>query len=254
MPDALPLLLIEDDATTRELLSLLLSSAGWDVTTACDGQAALAALNSGTHPAAILCDLQMPGLCGPPLARAMRSIATEPVLLAMTATPLPATPEGFDALLVKPFKTGAIREQYDVVRNASAAVTQAGDSTPASPAVLDRETLGRLRSSMPAPRLMALLAFALDDANTRISRMDRAARAGDDAVFRTEAHALKGGCGMIGALQLQQLAAQAEDEGITKVTLTEWKPLAEFVAASAAIRLMLDTLSLGDTRPAGHDQ
>jgi HPt (histidine-containing phosphotransfer) domain-containing protein len=101
---------------------------------------------------------------------------------------------------------------------------------------------------------MALLAFALDDANTRISRMDRAARAGDDAVFRTEAHALKGGCGMIGALQLQQLAAQAEDEGITKVTLTEWKPLAEFVAASAAIRLMLDTLSLGDTRPAGHDQ
>ena len=244
MADARTLLLIDDDATTRELLSLLLSNADWAVTVAADGAEALAALRSTDAPDVILSDMQMPGLCGAPLAEAIREIAPSATLLAMTATPLPVVPEGYEALLVKPFHPEAVRQQHEtVLRRSPVTHDAAGLTTQEHDAVLDPAVLRQLRSSMPPERLQALLTFVADDADGRISRMGAAASEGDDAAYRKEAHALKGSCGMVGALHLRELAACAEDEGLPHGALTEWKPAADFVAATAAIRLMLETLS-----------
>jgi CheY-like chemotaxis protein len=238
------LLLIDDDAITRELLSLLLSNAGWAVTAASDGAEALQALRSETAPAVILSDLQMPGLCGPPLAHAIREVAPTSVLLAMTATALPATPGGYDALLIKPFQPEDVLQHYDAVRQHSKVTPQRAEVTADSQLpVLDPLVLKQLQTTMPPDRLRALLAFVAEDADGRVARMQAAATAGDEEVFRKEAHALKGSCGMVGALRLRELAGHAEDEGLQYGPLTEWKPLPDFVAAIAEIRLMLETLS-----------
>ena len=243
MTDARTLLLVDDDAITRDVLSILLENAGWTITTAVDGTAALEAL-AAEAPVVILCDLHMPGLCGTLLALRLRQQAATPVLLAMTATPLPATPEGYDALLIKPFKPEAVQELYETVLQKTRPQPPAGDNADTS-GVLDSTVLEHLGKSMPPDRLWALIAFVADDAESRIARMHAAALEGDDARFRTEAHALKGGCGMVGALDLKQLAAYAEDEGLPYEPLTEWKPFVQFVEAVTAIRLMLETLRTG---------
>lgn len=57
-------LVIEDDLSTREVLSLLLRDEGFDVATAGDGLAALERLRHGEHPDLILLDLMMPIMDG----------------------------------------------------------------------------------------------------------------------------------------------------------------------------------------------
>jgi CheY-like chemotaxis protein len=249
MPYPRSLLLVDDDATTRELLQLLLSNAGWTVTVAGDGADALAMLRNGEAPAVILSDLNMPGLCGTPLAKAIRHIVPFTVLLAMTATPLADVPEGYDALLLKPFPPEAVKQHHDAVlahsallATAASALTEKEQAT-----VLDPAVLAQLRNSIPFERLAALLTFVADDADGRITRMASAAIQGDEATYRKEAHALKGSCGMVGALHLRQLAARAENEGLSGDPLTEWNAAPDFMAAVAAIRLMLETLSRGGT-------
>jgi HPt (histidine-containing phosphotransfer) domain-containing protein len=146
--------------------------------------------------------------------------------------------------LIKPFKPEAVWELYDTVLQKAQPQPSVGENADGS-GVLDPIVLEHLGRSMPPNRLWAFIAFVADDADSRIARMHAAALEGDDARFRTEAHALKGSCGMVGALDLKQLAAYAEDEGLPHEPLTEWKPLVQFVDAVTAIRLMLETLRTG---------
>jgi CheY-like chemotaxis protein len=64
MPDQKKLLLVEDDALTREAFAHTLERAGYCVETAGDGQAALERLCGGPLPSCILLDLQMPRMDG----------------------------------------------------------------------------------------------------------------------------------------------------------------------------------------------
>ncbi|HEY2516540.1 MAG TPA: response regulator transcription factor [Polyangiaceae bacterium] len=65
-------LLIDDDRQLLDVLSLAFEEAGYDVSTAPDGQAALAAL-AARRPDAIVSDVNMPGLDGFQLCRALRA-------------------------------------------------------------------------------------------------------------------------------------------------------------------------------------
>ncbi len=58
------ILVVEDDMPTREALALVLGAAGYRVTTAADGLAALEQLRGGDYPALILLDLMMPVMDG----------------------------------------------------------------------------------------------------------------------------------------------------------------------------------------------
>lgn len=62
--DSAPILVIDDDLATREVLSMLLDAEGYTVQTATDGAAALQHLRQGEHPALILLDLMMPIMDG----------------------------------------------------------------------------------------------------------------------------------------------------------------------------------------------
>ncbi len=63
-PDKPRILVVEDDLSTREALSMLLSAEGYGVSTAADGVAALEQLRDGQRPGLILLDLMMPLMDG----------------------------------------------------------------------------------------------------------------------------------------------------------------------------------------------
>lgn len=227
------LLLIEDDDTTREVLALLLRADGWEVTEVADGEAALRAAEQARHDV-VLSDLQLPGLSGAELARALRPHAGETArLIAMTATPVPSPPEGFDALLVKPFDAAAVRNV------SSGAVPGVSSLQADGREVIAAHTLERLRAAMPAAQLRALFQFALDDADARVQAMETAE---DDDAFRRHAHALKGSSAMVGALRVRSLAAQAEAVGMQEPAEVQ-RRITDIQQELSAVRSMLEGLS-----------
>ncbi|HEY8308988.1 MAG TPA: Hpt domain-containing protein, partial [Gemmatimonadaceae bacterium] len=74
-----------------------------------------------------------------------------------------------------------------------------------------------------------------DDVRVRVERIAAAAKCGDQATIRQEAHTIKGSCGMVGALELQALAAAAE--GGSPV---DTSALADFDSACKRLERMLN--------------
>jgi CheY-like chemotaxis protein len=66
-------LLVDDDETFREMLTILLGAHGWSTTGACDGSEALATLREGPLPALMIVDLRMPRMNGIELLRALQA-------------------------------------------------------------------------------------------------------------------------------------------------------------------------------------
>lgn len=102
------ILVIEDDAFSRELVRYLLDQGGYTVMEAADGAAGVR-LALSAHPDLVLCDLQMPVLNGYEVVRRLRANPdwhTVPVI-ALTAFSMPgdrdtALAAGFDNYLTKP--------------------------------------------------------------------------------------------------------------------------------------------------------
>ncbi len=65
------ILLIEDNEQNRYLVTYLLQARGWEVSHAVDGAAGLSKANE-IDPALILLDIQLPGMDGYAVARALR--------------------------------------------------------------------------------------------------------------------------------------------------------------------------------------
>ena len=84
------ILVVDDDPTVRELLSLQLGSAGHDVTTACDGDDGLAAVGVQA-PDLVVLDVMMPRMSGWEVLEHLREEprGTRPRVLLLTARDLP---------------------------------------------------------------------------------------------------------------------------------------------------------------------
>jgi CheY-like chemotaxis protein len=106
-------LLIEDDADSREVLKFSLEAEGQPVTVAADGAEALA-LAAALRPDVVLVDLKLPGFDGFEVARRLRLLLGSSVrLVALTGfgrqEDLAATAAaGFDGHLTKPVGADAI--------------------------------------------------------------------------------------------------------------------------------------------------
>lgn len=124
---ALRILVAEDVAASRLLLTAVLERAGHAVTATEDGPAALAALHGAAFDLAVL-DLHMPGLDGFGVAAALRTLPGEQgrvPLIALTAEqPEEVEPAcraaGFDAVLRKPFETRRLLGLIDALRGRAA--------------------------------------------------------------------------------------------------------------------------------------
>jgi CheY-like chemotaxis protein len=232
-------LVIDDDELSRELLTLLLEVEGYGVQAAADGADALLRLKDpGLRPDAVLTDLQMPGISGAALAEELRSALPSgvPILAMSAADSRPvgnsaATPDGFDGFLLKPFSVADLRFALDIARGAERPEHLEGptvESSTATPpadrivhaAALNEEIFTKMSDLMPPAQLGQMFALCLADARTRTVAMVACARSGDDAAYRREAHAIKGGAGMIGAAEIHRLAGIAEEQGLHAPAVT----------------------------------
>jgi DNA-binding NtrC family response regulator len=85
MPANARIMVVEDDANSRSALAELLRLWGYQPETACDGTEALHKLTA-THPTIIISDLQMPGLSGVELIKALRRSAPQVRCIVVTGT------------------------------------------------------------------------------------------------------------------------------------------------------------------------
>jgi len=100
-------LVVDDDAMSRDLLSVLLEAEGYAVESADSGEAALELLCHGeASPDVVLADVQMPGITGAQLARKLRgACGPATLLLAISGSQPPAKVISlFNGFLTKPFK------------------------------------------------------------------------------------------------------------------------------------------------------
>jgi two-component system response regulator MtrA len=118
------LLLIEDDASIREIVSIGLKAAGFRVVTAIDGQQGLASARSGGFDAVIL-DVMLPSLDGFEVCREIRKFSRIPVVMLTARTDLidvvVGLESGADDYVKKPFELPELTARLRAVLRRAAA-------------------------------------------------------------------------------------------------------------------------------------
>jgi CheY-like chemotaxis protein/HPt (histidine-containing phosphotransfer) domain-containing protein len=230
------ILVVDDDAMSRDLLEILLSGEGHRVESVDSGESALTLLTqSHSAPQVVLADVQLPGISGRHLAKALRSqCGPATVLLAMSGSSPPKDAvSSFDGFLLKPF---SMQQVADMI--ASATVAASAASVASNPVMngalhqvephlgtgskeedadriqaLDERIYKQLAEAMPVTQLHRMYSMCVSDSRDRIAVMRRLAEQHDATQFCRQAHAIKGGCGMLGATELYMIAERLESSG-----------------------------------------
>lgn len=196
-------LVIDDDPVSLALTGILLEAEGCQALRAQSGEQALDQIAAGAAPDTILADLHMPALTGSELAHRLRRAAPGALLLAISATP-PAALEGYDAVLEKPLSPQALHETLAGIMPTQAA---AGPPDPLGlKQVLDPDVFDRLGQVMSANALREVVSTFLADTQMRLEAMQTA----DVETVRRQAHTIKGGAAMVGAVQVSAAASDIE--------------------------------------------
>jgi len=229
------LLLIDDDAISREVLSLLLEMHGYPVTCAEDGAQALEFLKT-EPPQIILMDTQMPGLSGLDLIQALRT-RTQARIVSISGSEVgQSIRHASDGFLLKPIQP----EDLDTLlaadpRKSETPEPASGASASEEPAI-DPQVLGKFRAMMPAPAVREIYAAVAADLRTRLLTLAAAMDAGEAAEVARIAHTTKGGCSMVGLTAAAQAAARLEFSN----RIETWpKELAQLHSALAALERIL---------------
>ncbi len=237
------ILVVDDDEIMRDLLHALLPTEGYAVTSATSGEEALQLLRASNAFDVVLTDIQLPGLAGERLAESLRTaLPSGSLLLGMSGSQPPAaTQKCFDGFLLKPFDIQLLRHAMETARAQKTASNQGkgaqeNDVAEAVIAPLDAKIFGSLFSMISGPQLRELFAMALKDIEKRHKRIVEAALQDDLATAQREAHAVKGSCGMIGAAELQSLAAAIESG-----TTLDTSAIEEIPRACLRLERMLDS-------------
>lgn len=200
-PPSRRVLAVDDDPVSLAVTAVLLEAEGCVVLQAESGSQAID-LASSNPPDCILADLRMPGLSGADLARSLRRAAPSALLLAMSATPPPHI-DGYDGVLKKPLSPDSLRSA--LARRPVRVQTPAAHN-PKEDAVLDADIFERLRRAIDPDGLEEVFTVFLNDTHERIATM----RTADPVTIKREAHTIKGGASMVGALQISRAAAVLE--------------------------------------------
>ena len=236
-------LVVDDDVIVRELLNAVLGLEGYEVLLAASGDEALAVVaREGAGIDVILMDLHLPDVKGAELARRLNAgKAAGTLLIGMSGSRLNLEDsELFCSFLQKPFSGEDFSAAVERARTSSGGGAmnvemEGGKGKP----VLDEDIYSRLAAMMPVAQLRELYRITVDDVLQRVERMRAAKERGDMQVYRAEAHAIKGGCGMVGASELSALATVAE-QGAEGGSERDNPSLADFDAACTRLQDMLD--------------
>jgi two-component system phosphate regulon response regulator PhoB len=115
------ILVVDDDADIRELVSMKLTNAGYDVIAEADGETGLAAVID-QRPDLVVLDWMMPGLTGIEVCRALRDDprTVNTAVLLLTARAQEADIEngfaaGADDYIVKPFSARELATRVETL-------------------------------------------------------------------------------------------------------------------------------------------
>jgi CheY-like chemotaxis protein len=117
------ILLVDDDPVVRSTLARALTDRGYEVRTAADGQAAITILNGlRTLPAIAITDLEMPGVNGEDLARALvRRYPDLPVIFMTAYLAIYRSAYSPGPIVEKPFHADQLCELISSVLTAASA-------------------------------------------------------------------------------------------------------------------------------------
>lgn len=112
MNDRSHILIVDDEPDIRDVLSLLLTTRGYDVSCAADGSSAIDYIRSHAEIDLIILDIMMPGISGIDTCSAIRSLSKVPILFLTAKTAekdtLEAYGSGGDDFLGKPFSQAVL--------------------------------------------------------------------------------------------------------------------------------------------------
>jgi CheY-like chemotaxis protein len=201
-------LIIDDDMVAREVMATVLTMTGFTIRTAAQGEDALAQLDAGTcAPEVILMDAQMPGLTGNRLVEELRA-RSKASIYAMSASDVPDDVKtAVDGHLSKPFAPQTLQQLIE--KQHPRQVNEMVQDAP----VISPATLAQLREMMAPAAVREIYVAVVEDLDKRVSALQRALAEGDTQEIRRLGHAIKGGCGMAGALQVARIGAQLEAKG-----------------------------------------
>jgi HPt (histidine-containing phosphotransfer) domain-containing protein len=183
-------------------------------------------------------DAQMPGISGVELIKELRSTCRNARIYVVSASsPAPEIVSAADGLLLKPFDSEALRKLLEGGQRTARSYLDSDEP------VVSSEVLSKLRQIMPESAVREIYTATVADLAGRIEALGKAiARRDSDEIHRI-GHAIKGGCGMAGAVQAARLGAMletspsaAEDNHLdnSKALLRDLR------AAARALRRMLD--------------
>ena len=223
------ILVAEDNPTNQRITQLILESGGHRATIVDNGEAALDELERGAFDLALF-DLSMPVVSGLEALKLYRFTTSKPIpiliLSANVTTDVIADCQlaGCAEFVAKPVRAGAL---LDAIERNLAGVTDCVASTAPPPRqeerpsltlidtpTIDADVLGDLGRLSNDPTFVERLVAGFRGDTEKLVRTisDALARRNYEAV-KDAAHALKGGAGSVGAIQLVQLAIRLEKAG-----------------------------------------
>jgi CheY-like chemotaxis protein len=239
------ILLIDDDAISREVFAMMLGMHGFPVDSAEDGRQALDHLDhldqAATLPGVILMDTQMPGVSGVRLIKALRqrikTAGATTRIVAISGSEVDGSIlRAADGFLLKPIQVESLLELLNASSNAAeepgpaigapatpeasthsntaaisdaAFLDQASDAAGIVPAI-DPIVLAKFHGMMPASAVREVYAAVASDLETRLTTLIAAIDNGDAVEVARIAHTIKGGCGMVGLTIATEAAARLE--------------------------------------------
>jgi DNA-binding response OmpR family regulator len=182
-PEGAPMfhiLVVEDDTNARKLMKAVLERAEYSVSTAADGEDALALLDT-RHVDLILLDVMMPGMDGYAFTRELRAAGSTTPILMVTAKQLPVDKKkgflaGTDDYMTKPVDTEEMLLRIKALLRRSRIVSEHKLSIGAVELDYDALTVSRGEDKQTLPQKEFYLLYKLlsspDKIFTRIQLMD----------------------------------------------------------------------------------
>ena len=199
--------LIDDDLISREVIATVLTLHGHMVHTAETGDGALEMLGAGTvAPSVVLMDAQLPGLKGTELIEKLRAGCDAEIILISGSQPADDLVRSADGFLLKPFGAEDLAKELGQHKPKRSLVAEATDP------VINPETLAQFRQLMTEATIREIYAAVVNDLHKRQDVLEKAISDGNSEEVKRLGHAIKGGCGMAGAMQAARIGALFESK------------------------------------------
>ena len=162
--------------------------------------------SGAVKPGVVLLDTQLPGLSGAELIGKLRDLGLDEIILISGSAPSDELIAAADGFLLKPF--GA----EDLAKLLGQHRPKIDQPSTENEEVINRTTLAQFRQLMTEGAVREIYSTVVSDLHKREAALGKALITRNSDEVKRIGHAIKGGCGMAGAMQVARLGAALESE------------------------------------------